>query len=342
MSWECTSYVFNLENLGDPTRKLILLGMANHAHKDGRNAFMGNDTLAKYGCCSVRTVQRHTKGLLAEGFIRLGDQQLVAHRPYYARPIVYDIAMSEEQRMEWKAEADPDGGARASSVASGRKGALVRFPGAAVDASADAEESDRPTPAPGDNLTPGHSVVPGDNLSGGRPGDNLSPGDTHVTPPVTPVTRPGDTGVTLTINEPPMNPHTYPQPSLRSDESETQEELHLVLADASPAPKVPTFEDFYAVYPRRKEPVAAKKAWDKAVKLVGAERVMAGAERYANDPNLPEKQFIPYPASWLNNGCWDDDPEPVRVSANRGPERGPATAAAEAMWAQAARRKEAR
>lgn len=338
MSVEATSHVFNLENIGDPTRKLLLLGMANHAHKDGRNAFMGNDTLAKYGCCSVRTVQRHIKGLLAEGFIRQGDQQLVAHRPYYARPIVYDIAMSEEQRMEWKAEADPDGGVRAGAVESGRKGALVRFPGAAVDGSESTEDGDGPAPAPGDNLTPGDSGVPGDNLSGGGPGDNLSPGDTHVTPPVTPVTRPGDTGVTLTIKEPPKNHQIHP--SHGSGVTEDLE-LSLVLADASPAPKVPTFEDFYAVYPRHKEPLAAKRAWEKAIKHTDPSHIMAGALRYAKDPNLPEKQYVPYPASWLNGGCWDDDPEPVRVSANRGPERGPATAAAEAMWAQAARRKEA-
>jgi hypothetical protein len=34
--------------------------------------------------------------------------------------------------------------------------------------------------------------------------------------------------------------------------------------------------------------------------------------RYAADPNLPDKQFIPLPATWLNGDRWDDDPCPPR------------------------------
>lgn len=108
---------------------------------------------------------------------------------------------------------------------------------------------------------------------------------------------------------------------------------------------MPTFEDFYSAYPRHVGKAAAEKAWDVIVKKRAVElaAIVAGAHRYANDPNLPELQYVPYPASWLNAGRWDDDPEPVRVSTNRGSEREPSNTAqaTDAMWGRAARRKQA-
>lgn len=73
------------------------------------------------------------------------------------------------------------------------------------------------------------------------------------------------------------------------------------------------FKKFYEVYPRKREPLAAKRAYLKALQIVDADTILAGAVRLANDPNLPEKQFIPYPATWLNAGGWDDEPYPARV-----------------------------
>jgi hypothetical protein len=44
-----------------------------------------------------------------------------------------------------------------------------------------------------------------------------------------------------------------------------------------------------------------------------------GVRRYADDANLPEKQFIPYPSKWLREGRWDDEPLPER-NGNRPPQ----------------------
>ena len=44
---------------GNGIRKLILLGYANHADKHGRGAYPSTQTIADYGECDVRTVQRH-------------------------------------------------------------------------------------------------------------------------------------------------------------------------------------------------------------------------------------------------------------------------------------------
>lgn len=75
------------------------------------------------------------------------------------------------------------------------------------------------------------------------------------------------------------------------------------------------FETFYKAYPRHTGRAAAEKAFAKALRVAPAERIVAGARRFAADPNLPpreEARFIPHPATWLNAGRWDDDPLPPR------------------------------
>ncbi|MFD0485711.1 helix-turn-helix domain-containing protein [Kineococcus sp. GCM10028916] len=76
MSVEATSAVLSLY-VGDSTRKLVLIGLANHAHRDGRAAYAGIETLAAYANCSARTVQRHFAKLVVDGFIREGDRSVI-------------------------------------------------------------------------------------------------------------------------------------------------------------------------------------------------------------------------------------------------------------------------
>ena len=72
----------------------------------------------------------------------------------------------------------------------------------------------------------------------------------------------------------------------------------------------PEFETFYAAYPRKAGKQAALKAWKKALDLVDNETLTEAASRFAADPNR-EEQFTPHPATWLNDGRWDDDPLPA-------------------------------
>lgn len=74
----------------------------------------------------------------------------------------------------------------------------------------------------------------------------------------------------------------------------------------------PAFLEFWQIYPRRSGKEAAKKAFAKAAKAVGVDVVLEGARRFASDPYLPTKQFVAHPATWLNQGRWDDDPLPPR------------------------------
>lgn len=88
----------------------------------------------------------------------------------------------------------------------------------------------------------------------------------------------------------------------------------------SSKPSAPgAFESFWTIYPRKVGKDEALKAFDKAVKRAAVTVVIEGATRYANDPNLPDREFIPHPATWLNGGRWDDEPCPPKVSVMRQP-----------------------
>lgn len=72
------------------------------------------------------------------------------------------------------------------------------------------------------------------------------------------------------------------------------------------------FEKFWELYPRKTGKAAAERAWRKATVNHDPGDILQGADRLANDPNLPPKQYIPHPATWLNDGRWDDEPYPAR------------------------------
>lgn len=95
--------------------------------------------------------------------------------------------------------------------------------------------------------------------------------------------------------------------------------------DISPSPGKPAgspskpgypaaFEAFWAAYPRRTGKRKALEAWKRAKGRGGEQAVLDGAKRLASDPNLPESQFIPHPATWLNRDGWEDEPLPARNS----------------------------
>lgn len=77
-----------------------------------------------------------------------------------------------------------------------------------------------------------------------------------------------------------------------------------------------TFEEFWAVYPRREAKGAARRAWDGAVKRALPAVVIAGAVRYRDDPNR-DAGFTAHPSTWLNQDRWEDDPLPARISTAR-------------------------
>ena len=83
----------------------------------------------------------------------------------------------------------------------------------------------------------------------------------------------------------------------------------LPAARAAAAPSGALFDEFWAAYPKKKSKDDAVKAFakrkptrallDSMLKAIREQRVSADWLREGG-------QFIPYPASWLNAGCWED------------------------------------
>ena len=73
------------------------------------------------------------------------------------------------------------------------------------------------------------------------------------------------------------------------------------------------FGEFWDTYPRHVGKPKAVLAYARAVKRAGEDAVLEGVHRFATDATLPtEKQYIPYPTTWLNRDGWEDDPLPAR------------------------------
>jgi hypothetical protein len=97
MSIEAVAWALNTADVADATEVLILIGIANHAAKDGTGSRAGQATLAHYGRCSDRTVRRKLAALEERGVIRRGDQRAAEHIPRNVRPVVWDLVMMPGQ-----------------------------------------------------------------------------------------------------------------------------------------------------------------------------------------------------------------------------------------------------
>jgi hypothetical protein len=101
--------------------------------------------------------------------------------------------------------------------------------------------------------------------------DWVSRGDSSGKSGVTPV---GTQNIILTIKE----------PSLKSD--------------------LESFETFWLLYPKKVAKADAIKAWKQAIKKKTADELIGLVKAYS-ESKLPDQQYIPYPASWLNKELYD-------------------------------------
>lgn len=95
---------------------------------------------------------------------------------------------------------------------------------------------------------------------------------------------------------------------------------HHTTPQKSLAAALPRWREFYGTYPRKAKPGDVEKAWGQVLRAgADPDQVIAGARRFAADPNLPEKGFIPYPATWLRARSWLDEALPPRLAASGRP-----------------------
>jgi hypothetical protein len=72
------------------------------------------------------------------------------------------------------------------------------------------------------------------------------------------------------------------------------------------------FATFWAVYPKKDDKPLAKRSFEKALKRATLDVIIAGAERYRDDPNR-DQLFTKNPSTWLNADAWENGPLPSRV-----------------------------
>jgi hypothetical protein len=78
-------------------------------------------------------------------------------------------------------------------------------------------------------------------------------------------------------------------------------------SSTTPTDDDPDWSTFWDTYPRKRAKGQARKAWKAALKKTDPATIIAGAERYRDDPGRSPK-FTAYPATWLNGEQWADQP----------------------------------
>lgn len=81
------------------------------------------------------------------------------------------------------------------------------------------------------------------------------------------------------------------------------------VADGGKRPLPEGFEEFWRAYPRRVGKQHAIKAYVKALAQGVSPALLAThAAIYAMEQRFTDKEYIKHPATWLNAGCWEDEP----------------------------------
>ena len=117
----------------------------------------------------------------------------------------------------------------------------------------------------------------------------------------------GTLGGQCTAPEPSENRHKNHQSSLAQPSADAAASAESILSRA----QEDAFAAFWSAYPKKRGKLDAKRAW-KARKppLQKVLNTLAGLSA-SHEWRKDNGQFIPYPASWLNAGGWDDEPASV-------------------------------
>ncbi|GAA1065270.1 helix-turn-helix transcriptional regulator [Streptomyces asiaticus] len=71
------------------------------------------------------------------------------------------------------------------------------------------------------------------------------------------------------------------------------------------------FGAFWTNYPKKKAKEEAKKAWIAAIERgADPQHIVAAAQGYARERAGEDPKYTKHPATWLNKGCYDDEPDP--------------------------------
>jgi hypothetical protein len=69
------------------------------------------------------------------------------------------------------------------------------------------------------------------------------------------------------------------------------------------------FEKFYELFPRKKAPAAARRAWRAAVQKASPDALIVALTRQLPEFARRPPDRVPYPATWLNGEHWRNEPD---------------------------------
>jgi hypothetical protein len=100
----------------------------------------------------------------------------------------------------------------------------------------------------------------------------------------------------------------------RAGNGPEEEDITNIRKKMLPAPVPEGFDDWYSVYPRKTQRQDAIKAFARLMRsnAISLESLIAKTKALAaswDGRMKQDRQYIPYPASWLNKGGFCDDPE---------------------------------
>jgi hypothetical protein len=99
-------------------------------------------------------------------------------------------------------------------------------------------------------------------------------------------------------------PHCDSDEIAMAREKEREKERKNIKTPAKPSPE---FDQFWISYPRKVGKEAARKAFTKAMTKTSTAKIMSGVEDLRLRVAGKDPQFTPHPATWLNDGRWDDE-----------------------------------
>lgn len=124
---------------------------------------------------------------------------------------------------------------------------------------------------------------------------------------------PGDTGTTSRTTSSTPYPHADRPITPGFEQQQGSQAVLSLVVDSAPsaAPTGPqiAFSEFWDLYPRKTSKIAAERAWTKAVKAVDPAIIIAAIPAAVAQWKREQRPLdkVPYPATWLNNGSWEDE-----------------------------------
>ena len=104
------------------------------------------------------------------------------------------------------------------------------------------------------------------------------------------------TGFPMTVKPTTVNPYTKNTNNKNTIEKNTTEELM-------------RFDEFWELYPRKRDKGKAKKAYKAATAKASEEEIIEGAKSYVIEVQDKDPIYVKYPASWLNAESWANERE---------------------------------